>query len=179
MIELYGNTQELIDWDTIIDSIKSKPGRRLSVSDGVFERNEQMRGLVKLWTDNNLNLDSMLWINYYPDIDFDSKIIDIFSDFVGAKFIRAWISRVDPGYYVGYHTDYDDHMDDYLKLGNLVRYTCCMNKPNLGQVTMIKDDYLVSQAQGNVYRWDHYTDWHASSNFGLSPKFQFNFLGYN
>ena len=120
----------------------------------------------------------MKWINYYPSIDFDQEIVDRFSSVLGVKVLRAWVSRVDPGWFVPHHWDVDDADQEYLKLGTPRRFTCFMNRAEVGQIIYINDDYLYNQEVGNTYEWNNYKDWHASANCSLSPKFLFNLLGY-
>lgn len=179
MIKFITNTSTIINWDTVISEIVDKPGRKITADKSCWNFDKPgYKEVYDLWTAHNLNTDSMQWINYYPGNDFNYSVVEKFSDIVNAQVARAWVSRVNPGCYVGLHWDVDDNEQEYLQLGDLVRFTCHINKPATGQVVIVEDQYLYDQEQGNVYQWGSYKDWHSSFNCSLHPKFQFNFLGY-
>jgi hypothetical protein len=171
-----GNTKDLIDWNMLIESVKDKEG---CILPKLIWPNPHFDEMKKLYLDSNYILESAEWINYYPGIDYDEKINDLFGSFVGCqKCARAWISRINPGKTAPWHWDLDDEESKYLKEGKLLRFVCKMNKDNIGQVTIIGNQVLYNVFPGDVYRWPDHRMWHGSVNCGLTPKYQFNYLGY-
>lgn len=179
MGKIVGNCNNQINWNKVISAIIHKPGKIITADENNWNlKDPKFKNIYNLWVNNNINTASMQWINYYPGVDFNESVVAEFSEVVNAKVARAWISRVNPGFYVGLHWDADDNEDEYLKLGDLVRFTCNINEPLTGQVSIVGDDHLHSHPRGTIYQWDSYKDWHTSFNCSIKPKFQFNFLGY-
>ena len=89
----------------------------------------------KLWQDANYNTNAMQWINYYPGLDFDQALVDDVAFYLRLKGVhRSWISRVDPGYFAPLHWDVDDNESEYLKHGDIKRYSITMCAPTIGHV---------------------------------------------
>jgi hypothetical protein len=178
MINYIGNCSDLINWDSVINEIKDLPG---VIIDSTKLWNETVPGyseITNILKNSDADMETVQWINYYPGTDFNKDIVDIFSNYVSTIPIRSWISKVNPGYYVPYHWDVDDNIEEYLKLGNLKRFTCFITESSLGQILMVDTEYLFNQEKGSIYKWDNYNDWHASTNASYLPKYLFHFLGY-
>lgn len=169
-----------IDWNTILHSISQQEG--VSVTPDPSKWNLETPGyneIVKLWDDANFNKESVEWINYYPGKHFDINVENGLAEYLKIKPIRSWISRVNPGYMTGWHWDVDDNEEQYQSLGNLVRYTCFIAKPNLGQVLIVGNQCYYSMPQCSLVKWDNYKEWHCGMNGGLKPKYLYHLLGYN
>lgn len=178
MSKYIGNSSDLINWNSVINEIKDLPGNIIDLSKIWNESTPEYFEIIETLKNSDADLETVQWINYYPGTDFNKDIVDIFSNYISVIPIRSWISKVNPGYYVPYHWDVDDKKEEYLKLGNLKRFTCFITEPSLGQILMIDTEYFFNQEKGSVYEWNNYNDWHASTNASYSPKYLFHFLGY-
>lgn len=166
-------------WDNIIDSLRLQNGDRRAFGetffkniDGRFDKNIQ-----KLIDAGYDKVDSVEWINYYPNKHFDLEPILEFEKYVNLKCARAWISKIRPGKMAPMHQDVDDDLEKYLEQGNLIRYSIFISKPCPGAVFLFNDSVHYLEPQGSVIKWNHYLDWHAGANCGFDDKFMFHFLG--
>ena len=168
-----------IDWQKITDSLDLSNGEIRSY--GVdFYRNEDGRfnHIIDMWQNAGYDkLESVEWINFYPGVHFDEKVVKDFEIFSNTKCARAWISMIRPGKMAPYHQDIDDNEEEYLKQGSLVRFTVNACEPSNGQIFMVEDKALYNQPIGTVYKWPTYLAWHAGGNCSFKSKFLFNFLG--
>jgi hypothetical protein len=121
--------------------------------------------------------DSVEWINYYPGKHFPTSVIEEFETWSNTTCARSWISRIRPGKMAPLHQDIDDYIEDYLAKGELVRYNVFISKPALGAIFICRNSIHHMLPQGTVLKWDHYLDWHAGTNCGLTDKFMLNYLG--
>lgn len=166
-------------WDSIINSLDLEAGSRRAFdvkfyknADGRFNKNIQI--LVDAGYDK---VDSVEWINYYPEKHFDNLCVIEFEKFTRTKCARAWISRIRPGKMAPLHQDIDDNLEEYLSQGELIRYSVFISKPTIGAVFICRDSIYHLQPQGTIIEWEHFMDWHAGTNCGLHDKYMFNFIG--
>ena len=168
-----------IDWQQIIDGLDLTQGEIRSY--GVdFYRNEdgQFNHIIDLWQEAGYDkTESVEWINFYPGKHFDNNVVTEFETLTNTTCARAWISCIRPGKMAPYHQDIDDNIEEYLKQGNLVRFSVTANNPSNGQIFIVEKKALYNQPQGTVYEWPHYLAWHAGGNCSFKPKFLFNLLG--
>jgi hypothetical protein len=135
--------------------------------------------IFTMWKEAEFNVSSIEWINYYPEKDFNNDIVTDAADFLELSGIhRSWISRINPGYYAPWHWDVDDNENEYLKKGEIKRYTITMSNPTIGHIFILNDDYHFNKPSGTILKWKNYKDWHAGINGGLTPKFMFHLIGY-
>lgn len=180
MTKFIGNTSSLIDWQHVIEVLDHTApgyiGPRHSKEDDIIGIQE----MDKLWTKAGFKLvsenGSAGWDMFFPQTHFDNRIVTLFSEFVNVDPMDCWISRIHPGNMTPWHWDCNDHEDEYAKL-NIVRFSCNISAPQHGHVSMIEDTCLYFQEQGNVWQWPARTSWHGGANFGLVPKYLFNFFG--
>lgn len=180
MAEYIGNTSNIINWQSIVDSLHdSEPayiGPRHSGNDDIIGIKE----MAKLWDDAGFVLlkdgGTAGWDMFFPEKHFDKSIVDIFANFVNVDPIDCWISRIRPGNMTPWHWDCNDKEDYYSKL-NTARFTCHISKPSNGHISLVEGDCLYLQEQGNVYKWPARTSWHGGINIGLTDKYLFNFFG--
>lgn len=178
MIEFVGNCST-INWDSIVNSLDTKEGQARTYNvDFYLNKDGRFNEVIDLWKTAGYDKSGTVeWINYYPGKDFDQSIITEFEKFTNTICARAWISKIRPGRYAPYHWDIDDYEEEYLKQGELVRYTAHPCAPTSGQVFIVDDHILHNEQQGNVYKWPDHRAWHAGGNCSFQPKFLFNFLG--
>ena len=102
---------------------------------------------------------------------------DEFKNIVGAEPFMVWISRIKPGRMAPWHFDAHSRIHE-LEGKNIVRYTCYIQKPSAGHVSIVGDHCLYKPKQGSIYLWDSYDDYHCGLNGGLRDKYMFNYWGY-
>ncbi len=169
----------MIDWDSVLSSVKCSDGEIRTI--GVdFYKNEhgQFNEIIQLWNDAGYTSNKVEWINYYPGVHFNKDVEEKFARSLNVNPIRSWISCIRPGKSAPWHQDVDDSMSQYKELGNLVRYTCHIDKPSLGQILLIEKDSFYMVPQGTVTKWHDYMAWHGSSNCGFNNHYLYHFLGY-
>ena len=179
------NTCFIINWDDVISNLERKePGKVLDAStmtEVLASDNKKIVNLYKkifeLWKDANYYLDSLEWINFYPGIHYDNVITDTVSDYLKIVAKRDWISCILPGKTAPYHWDIDHMHDEWITEGELVRYSCFINKPFPGQVMNFSDSVYHKLEQGDMFLWKDYRDYHSASNTGLKPFFMYHILG--
>jgi len=169
----------IFNWQQLIDSIDISQGEVRSY--GVdFYRNTDGRfnHIIDMWQKAGYDKTGTVeWINFYPDKHFDASVVKEFEKFTGTTCARAWISMIRPGKMAPYHQDIDDNLEEYLKQGDLVRYSVNACEPSNGQIFIVEDTALYNQPQGTIYEWPHYLSWHAGGNCSFKSKFLFNYLG--
>jgi hypothetical protein len=173
------NNKSAVNWKNIIDLISSRHGdiRTIGIdfyknSDGRFDH------ILELWNQAGYTKNKVEWINYYPEKHFDTDVADLFSREVGMKHIRSWISCIRPGKSAPWHQDIDDDIEHYLKLGKLKRYTCFIDKPNYGQVTVIDKQAFYMIPENTIFEWNDILDWHGASNCGFHNYYLYHYLGF-
>lgn len=163
----------MIDWDNVIDNLSN--GRVITVDPSKWNMlNPEYQEMVDLWNQNNFNLNSVRWINYYSYSDIENQI----AKELNITPLRSWISCVEPGYMTGYHYDIDDNENEYLKHGEIQRYSIFISKPEVGQLFILNKDYHHNNPQGSFLKWNHYRDWHNGINGSFKNKYMFHILGY-
>lgn len=163
----------MINWDNIISNLKD--GKIVTVDPTRWNMNNpEYAEMLKLWKDNNFNTDSVKWTNYY-----DTKVLETeISSRLHITPLRSWISCVEPGYMTGYHYDIDDNEQEYLKHGDIKRFSIFISKPAVGQLFILGKEYYYNMEQGTTLSWDNYREWHNGINGSLKSKYMFHLLGY-
>ena len=187
MTKYLGTTKDLIDWDSIIANIQPRTGDYNSVK-SVVDRSESnwaddpallgsYHEIIGTWQRANYDLTNIEWWDYYPGQHFDISVQDKFASIVNADPLRVFVSEVMPGPCAPYHWDVEDHEEEWLALGPLIRYVCFMDRPHFGNVFMLKEECFYLTEQHSIYEWDHYRDYHAGTSCGTHPQYLFHFLG--
>lgn len=170
------------DWDSVIEQCLSHSGNRLTYTHSSFPNTKEFRELDKMWQDAGYehNSPSIEWINYFPEVHFDKKIVNIFEDSLdrNLKPWMVWISRIRPGKMAPWHYDAHQHIDEFKKYDNPVRYTCYIQEPTFGHVSIVDDVAIYKPKRGSIYEWPSYDAWHCGMNGGFADKFMFNYWGY-
>jgi hypothetical protein len=168
------------DLTTVIDHIKCQQGSAVTAD---FDRwNLDTPGyleIYKLWNDANFNTNSIKWINYYPDQHFNQSLVDDVSFYLRLNGVhRSWISKIDPGYYAPWHWDVDDNEQEYLKKGEIKRYSVMLSPPTIGHIFIVGEDYIYNCPIGSIFKWNNYKEWHAGINAGMTPHYMLHVIGY-
>lgn len=163
----------MIDWSLVIKSLQN--GSIVSVDPLRWNlKNPQYKKILDLWKTNNFNTNAVRWINYYEYGDIENQI----SSQLNIKPLRSWISCVEPGYMTGYHYDVDDNEEEYLKFGELQRFSIFIGEPDVGQIFILGNQYHFNKPQGTILKWNHHREWHNGINGGLKNKYMFHIIGY-
>jgi hypothetical protein len=167
----------MIDWDIII--AKLTDGAEVTTDPGRWNlSNPDYLEIYEKWQKANFNMSAIKWINFYPDKHFDQEIVDVVAEDLELTVHRAWISRIDPGYFAPWHWDADDNLKSYESKGDITRYSIFMTKLSPGHFFTVDNRTFSDFQQGSIYRWQSYKSWHAGANAGLTPKFMFHIIGY-
>jgi hypothetical protein len=160
-----------VDWKSIIDSLGEGYNSPANLPD-VSEITELKTKLVE----SKYNVNSIEWLNYYPNKDFDISVEKQFGEFAGYKPVRSWISCVRPGKTAPWHWDWHKD-DDGLPKDLIKRLTCTISPSYPGQAFIVEKFIVYNDLVGATYEWNHYTDYHAGINASMQPKYQYNFVG--
>ncbi len=179
-------TKNIIDWDSIIRSIVPQSGDPISM-DLVLDKStmkntnskllESYKEISKTWKDAGYDLKNIKWFDYYPTEHFSKEVETVFENLINATARRVWISEIMPGRNAPYHWDVDDHEDQWLLEGPLIRYTCFIQKPSFGHIFVLEDTNYYNIEQHTVIKWEDYRAYHAGTNCGYEPYYLFHFLG--
>jgi hypothetical protein len=178
IIQDYMNNNITINWDNVIETL-SQPGIEISTDPTKWNLdNLEYKDIYDRWQAANFNVSAIKWTNYYPGRHFDDLIIKKMSHYLNVNVHRAWISRIDPGFFAPWHWDVDDKEYEYLKKGTVIRYSIFIGGPAHGHIFIIGEDYYFNQPQGTVVKWRNYKEWHSGINAGMSPKYMLHILAY-
>lgn len=174
------NTDDLINWDEVIVDIKDKPGVTLHYNEQTF--NKDLKGfdqLHKEWIEAGykFNDPAIEWTNYFPGSDFSQEVVDIFKTIVNAEPWMVWISRIRPGRMAPWHFDAHSKIHELIDK-KVVRYTCYIQKPTFGHVSIVENSCIYRPIQGNIYQWPSHDSYHCGMNGGYTDKYMFNYWGY-
>lgn len=174
------NTENFINWPLVIDRINASGGHPnclVGPEEDTGDDHPQGSYWDTLIT-AGYNWDEVTWIDFEVDI-IDPELVIIFSKLVGAKTLRCFISKVDPGRCVAMHWDEGDvRYHNPQTKGNMYRYICFIKPAEIGQTLVVGDHCFHNVKYGDVFEWNHYTDFHATYNASLTPHYIFHFLGY-
>lgn len=170
------------NWNQLLAIVKTQEGKPITVDPSIWNLdNPHYKTIYDLWKNANFNMDTIKWNNYYPGehFDLDMMFCNTFAKDRGVKLIRAWISRIDPGYMAPWHWDVDDREEEYLKKGKLTRYSVFLQGASHGHIFIVGNDYLYNREMFEAIEWLNYKEWHSGINAGLTPKYMFHLIGYS
>ncbi len=180
IMKLIGNTGEKILWDSVVEQCAKHQGQTLVYNRGSFPNTEDFDKMDQMMQSAGYQYgtDAVEWTNFFPGEHFDQIVADTFAKIVGATPWMVWISRVRPGKMTPWHWDAHQAISEFKKLPNPVRYTCYIQKPHDGHVSIVADTVIYKPEQGSIYQWPTCYSWHAGLNCGYADKYMFNFWGY-
>lgn len=177
---------DAVDWQALVDDLVSQtPGTQAPLSGIGYKDVNQLEEVsrpddwdatINLWEKagykNTLDGGNSEWLMFYPGLNFDERIVEIYCDFLNVSGMNAcWISMIRPGMMAPWHIDQHE-----LKNQNKTRYHTHIGAPQMGHIFMMEDDYFINQPQGATYKWNDVYAWHAGINGGKTPKFMLNFI---
>lgn len=167
------------NWNSIVDEIASKAGDpRTYGVDFYINADGRFNEIINMWKQAGYDKSGTVeWVNYYPGKDFNKQVVTDFEELVGYTCAKAWISKIRPGMYAPYHWDIDDHEEEYLKQGELKRWSVIVSNSQKGQVFILEDKLFHLEEQGTVIDWPTHRAWHGGGNCSFEPKYMFHFLG--
>lgn len=183
MAKFIGNSNDFMNWHELMAILKNTPPRKRGTEqeDDIHIGNPKVEQLMKIWKRAGIEDSSTTrWIDFLPGEYFSNEWVERFGEWLNVEPAGAWVSAVPPGYLVPWHPDYKDTQQelDWLAKGYITHYTCYICEPAFGQVSIIDDHAIYNAAQGDVYQWDDWQDWHGGLNMGLETKYMFNFFGW-
>jgi hypothetical protein len=180
-MKLIAQTENQIDWDTVIRQCSLRPGVVLHYNNKSFDDTDPAFAKMNtIWQQAGYVYDdpAIEWINYFPGTDFAESVVPIFRDIVNAQPWMVWVSRIRPGKMAPWHFDAHSKIKEILTLGTPVRYTCYIQEPSNGHVSIVGNKAIYRPTKGSVYQWENYNDWHCGMNGGVTDKYMFNYWGY-
>jgi len=138
---------------------------------------ESYEKIIQKWNIVNYYIDSLEWLNFYPDENYDFKYTKTFAELFEVDSKRDWVSEVKPGRTVPWHWDVDDMHDEWVKEGDLVRFTVFIGNSSPGHVLSFVDNSFGMVEQGTVIQWNDYRDYHCAANCGLDSFYLYHCLG--
>ena len=107
MKQYIGNCNDVIDWNAVVDSVaNSKPaykGPRHTKEDDL----PGIKEISEAWDKAGYTLASeggtVGWDMCIPETNFDKKIVQQFSDYVGVDVLSCWVSVIHQGYHAPWH----------------------------------------------------------------------------
>ena len=179
-MKLIGNTGNQIDWDSVIEQCIASQGNSLFYNKESFPATDDFTELDAIWQNAGYkyNDPSVTWTNYFPERNFNKNIIDVFESIVNAKPWMVWISKISVGQMAPWHFDAHSKIHELKDLGNPVRFTCYIQEPHSGHVSIVHDTAVYRPAKGSIYQWPSPDAWHCGMNGGLADKYMFNYWGY-
>lgn len=183
MATFIGNSNEYMNWPDLMHILENTPPRLRGSEqdDDIHIGNPKVEALIKIWERSGyVDNENVRWIDFLPSEHFPQSWVDKFANYINVTPAGCWVSAVPPGYLVPWHPDYKmpDKEKEWLAIGTPVHYTVHICEPSFGQVLIVDDHAIYNPAQGDVYRWDHWQDWHGGMNMGTKTKYLFNFFGW-
>lgn len=178
---------EIIDWQDVIHNINNIGATSCRCPSAVHEwidkadnnyqepYKTEIHNLVNKWCDSNFNFDFIIVDEWFFPVDHDLSVK--FGNFVNCDPEVVYVSKINPGHGIPEHWDIDDCELKHLEKGPNKRFTCFMSEPDIGHMFIMGEQHLYNQPSGAVWAWDNYKTEHIGINFGLTPKYLFNFLG--
>lgn len=168
-----------IDWNKITNDLIIQDGVSITTDPSRWDlATEGYSEIYKLWQEAQFNTSAIKWTNYYPGKHFSQSVMDLISTHLKIIPIRAWVSRIDPGYFAPWHWDVDDNEQEYLAKGEIHRFSIFIEPPTFGHIFVVGNDYLINEPLGSVIKWINYREWHSGINAGMTPKFMLHILGH-
>lgn len=172
--EYIGNASNVTNWVDLIKYLSKVEGKPVYCD---RSPNPIINDIFSSYRDVNYPLETALWHNYYPDIHFDSQIVEKFLSFLNEReSVASWISKIDPGYSAPWHWDVNEIEVDWIKKGHISRYSAIISEPDPCHISIIGNYTIQSKRTNDVYKWKDHRAWHAGANAGMTPKFQFNII---
>jgi len=166
--------------DKLLAVISSQEGKTITTDPAIWNLDTPgYKEIYDRWQSANFNMDSIKWTNYYPNEHFDEMIVRKIAKELGGNLVRAWISRIDPGYMAPWHWDVDEEEANYLEKGKLTRYSCFMQGATHGHILIVGNDYLYNRDLGELIQWNNYKEWHSGINAGLTPQYILHIIIWN
>ena len=162
--------EECISYEVIEESIKNQiPDNKKLISDD----HSYWKDLLNC----DYNWNTIRWQHFNLNDSFND-IVEKISNLLKMRMLRCFVTRLDPGYVVPYHWDLCDvNLRTENNLDKIFRYTCFLNSPNIGSIFIVDDKCFYNEKQGDLYKWNHYTNFHGAFNIDATPHYLFHFIG--
>lgn len=182
-MKFIGNTNQIINWDNVVEHLRGQPPAHTG-PDNSLANLQDITGVDEIltnWANAGIKTvgegGSNNWDMYFPNTNFDNKVVEQFNDYVGCDVMFAWIANIHPGNMAHWHWDTSGKEDYFDSIPNLVRYCCFIMKPQPGHVFMTPNQAFSYSEQGDVWQWPDRKMWHGGTNFGFDEKYMFHYIG--
>lgn len=183
--EYVRNCQDIFNCDLITDRLKNNPGHvktpinpyaiGINFSNDHVQENKKMYDDWKAW--GYIANNSIEWINYYPDTDFDSSLTNKLCEELSVESKHVWISSINPGKCIPWHRDIENLEKEWAEEGELVRFTVFLSDPEIGHFFVVDDQCFHMIEKGAIYKWSRWNYYHLGSNVGKSKKYLLHLIG--
>lgn len=184
MASFIGNLSHIIDFDSILKNLGSgylEDSNMLDETGKVLDEALEDERWKKLYEAGYPGLVCSGKI-YTAKHHYSEDIVHKLDSYFNTVCIRMLISEFTTGHIAPPHFDYiredrPDLEEKILKLGTIEAYHIHLGEPEEGHVFVINGNCHYLEEQGNCYKWDHYLDYHGSSNTGLKTKYLMTYFG--
>jgi len=185
MSENYHTIKKEIDYDSFVKELDidrghyktaEKPyGADIQLPESIKESVDQM---MQQWESGGyFSNNSVEWINFYPETHFDNSYVTQIAEQLGVTPKNVWVSAIRPGKCVPYHWDIETESDSWLAEGKIVRYSVFLDPAEIGQIFIVGNKCFHLVAQGTIYKWDKWDEYHLGFNCGFSVKHIMHIVG--
>lgn len=193
--EYIGNCSKVIDWNSIITSLKTAPSV-FREFDNPYETPSVIEKIAKegkesleydIYRENEIGRafektpEVVQFYTFHCGEAYQKDLEKKFADWIGVKSFMSWISKVIPGKCAAPHIDDEEIYKAEIcgiSKNKLVRYHCHVSPPMLGAAFMLENgDCFHMEEQGSVYKWPKPDALHCGMNAGYKPKYTFHFIG--
>ena len=178
MKNLFGNCNNIIDWNELVRSLKHQSpayiGPKHEVGDPVPGVDDVVGKLRAAGYKTRPEGGNAGWDMFLPGNNFDQEIVKKIAEFVGLEsYNNAWIARILPGQMAPWHWDITDDEASLAKK-DIIRYHCHMQPQIDGHMLVVENQSYYGSQMGDVYRWPTRTSWHCAANCGYEPFYSFH-----
>jgi len=168
-----------VKWNDVVAHVTSQEGDSVTTDPTRWHLDTPgYTDIFSMWKNGNFNPAAIKWTNYYPNDHFDNNVTKQVCKYLRITPHRSWISRIDPGFIAPWHWDVDDNEAEYLKQGEILRYSIFIEESAPGQILILGEDYLFNQKEGAIVKWNSPREWHCGINASMKPALMFHVLGY-
>ena len=170
-------TSGIIDWNAFLSTIDKTTD---VVSNCLLRHDNDIDdSLPNYWfdlIDAGYNWSNVKWTDY--NLDGTHEVVKKFSKLVNSKFIRCFVSKVDPGIGVPMHQDHgDEEYTSKFDRNKMSRYTCFIKEPSFGQTFIVDKHCFYNEEKHKIVKWNNFQNFHATFNVGYESHYIFHFLG--
>ena len=187
MSKYIGNISSIVNLDNVISCLEdTTPGIVVradminnKVNDPTYPTYpgevEHDNAVLAMWNSANYDFKSAWWYLYRARDHYTIEVEKQFCDFLNIDIMWSSIFKINPGCTAPIHREAGPN----IELDREVRYFCQLNQAAPGHVLVVENETFANLKAGDLYQWDHVTQYHAASNCGLTPVYYIFIQGVN